>query len=187
MTSQSVLVRFVFLREASSRRLELFAMYRKRAGRSGISCCVSGADVDGRHDIQHEITRHDRACCAKTPRNMTLLTASIMQVRAIASHIAQHLETDRSSSGTGKTLAQCDTYGAAQLCDRSAKHACSQVCASVGSLRKSHEANNSITEISLFENNIGDGGAIALAESLKATLLTCFLVRAMLSVWPAGP
>ena len=77
---------------------------------------------------------------------------------------------------------------AVQLCDRSAKHACSQVCASVGSLRKSHEANNSITEISLSKNNIGDGGAIALAESLKATLLTCFrLVRAMLSVWPAGP
>ena len=86
-------------------RLELFAMYRKRAGRSGISCCVSGADVDGRHDIQHEITR-----CAKTPRNMTVRTASIMQVRATVSH-AQHLETDRSLSGTGKTLAQCDTYG----------------------------------------------------------------------------
>ena len=50
------------------------------------------------------------------------------------------------------------------------------------------EANNSITEIFLGDNNIGDGGAIALAESLKATLLTCFrLVRAMLSVWPAGP
>ena len=40
----------------------------------------------------------------------------------------------------------------------------------------------------LNDNKIGDGGAIALAESLKATLLTCFrLVRAMLSVWPAGP
>ena len=40
----------------------------------------------------------------------------------------------------------------------------------------------------LNENKIGDGGAIALAESLKATLLTCFrLVRAMLSVSPAGP
>ena len=91
-------------------RLELFAMYRKRAGRSGISCCVSGAAVDGWHNIQHEITRHDRACCGKTPRNMTARTASIMQVRATASR-AQHLETDRSLSGTGKTFAQCDTYG----------------------------------------------------------------------------
>ena len=90
-------------------RLELFAMYRKRAGRSGISCCVSAADVDGRHDIQHGTTRHDRACCAKTPRSMTARTTSIMQVRATASH-AQHLETDQSLSGTGKTLAQCDAY-----------------------------------------------------------------------------
>ena len=90
--------------------LELFAMYRQGAGRSGISCCVSGADVDGRHNIQHEITRHDRACCAKTPRNNAARTASIMQVRATASH-AQHLETDLSLSGTGKTFAQCDTHG----------------------------------------------------------------------------
>ena len=47
---------------------------------------VWGADVDGRHDIQHEITRHDRACCAKTPRNMTVRTASIMEVRATLRH-----------------------------------------------------------------------------------------------------
>ena len=40
----------------------------------------------------------------------------------------------------------------------------------------------------LEQNKIGDGGAIALAESLKATLLMSVrLVRAMLSVWPARP
>ena len=111
MTSQPVLVRFVSAEgEWQGSRLELLAMYRKRAGRSGISCCVSGGDVDGRHDIQNETPRHDRACCAKTPRNMTVRTASVMQVRATASH-AQHLETDLSLSGTGKTLAQCDTHG----------------------------------------------------------------------------
>ena len=68
-------------------------------------------------------------------------------------------------------------------CNRSAKHACSQVFATIGSLRKYHEAKKSITKISLEQNKIGDGGAIALAESLKATFLMSFrLVRAMLSV-----
>ena len=155
---------------------------RERVGVEFRVACL-GADVDGRHDIQHEIARHDRACCAKTPRNMTVRTASIMQVRATASR-AQHLETDLSLSGTGKTLAQCDTHGL---------HSCVIVRRSVRAARcvpvlVPCEANNSITEIFLDENNIGDGGAIALAESLKATLLTCFrLLRAMLSVWPAGP
>ena len=184
MTSQPVLVRFVSAgAEWQGSRLELFVMYRKRAGRSGIACCVSGADVDGRHNIQHEITRHDRACCAKTPRNMTARTASIMQVRATASQ-AQHLETDLSLSGTGK---KCDTYGLRSCVIVRRSMVQPGVC-QYWFLAKSHEANNSNTEKSLHDNNIGDGGAIALAESLKATLLTCFrLVRAMLSVWPARP
>ena len=46
--------------------------------------------------------------------------------------------------------------------------------ASIGHLRKYHEANKTITRISLENNRIGDGGAIALAESLKATLLISF-------------
>ena len=38
----------------------------------------------------------------------------------------------------------------------------------------------------LSGNNIGDGGAIALAETLKATLVTRFRrVRATLFLWPA--
>ena len=47
-------------------RRELFAMYRKRAGRSGSLCRVSGTDVD----IQHETPRHERACRVTTPRSM---------------------------------------------------------------------------------------------------------------------
>ena len=58
--------------------LELLAKDRKRAGRSGILCCVSEADADGTHDFQHEITRHDCECRATTPRNMTTRTASTM-------------------------------------------------------------------------------------------------------------
>ena len=79
------------------------------------------------------------------------------------------------------TLAQVCKSRAAQLCIRSAKHACSQALASTG--WKYHKANATITELNLAGNNIGDGGAIALAESLKATLLMGFrLVRAMLFV-----
>ena len=60
----------------------------------------------------------------------------------------------------------------AQLRNLSAKHALSQARASTS--WKYHEANKTITEMSLSQNEIGDGGAIALAESLKATLLISF-------------
>ena len=85
-----VLARFVFLREASgrARKLELFAKFRKkRAGRSGILCCVSGTDKDGRHDILHEVTRHgQRVSCHDTIRNMTARTASTLQARGALRH-----------------------------------------------------------------------------------------------------
>ena len=48
-------------------RRELFAMYRKRAGRSGILCRVSGTDVD----TQYETPRHDRARCATILKKTT--------------------------------------------------------------------------------------------------------------------
>ena len=49
-------------------KLELFATFRKkRPRRSGILCCVSGTDKDGRHDILHEMTRHgQRVSCHDT-------------------------------------------------------------------------------------------------------------------------
>ena len=59
----------------------------------------------------------------------------------------------------------------AQLRNR-AKDAWSQALASTS--WKYHEANNTITVMYLSQNEIGDGGAIALAESLKATLLISF-------------
>ena len=43
------------------------------------------------------------------------------------------------------------------------------------SLDKFREANGTITLISLRDNKIGDEGAVALADSLKATLVTCVL------------
>ena len=47
-------------------KLELFAKDRKRAGRSGILCRVSGTDVV----TQYETPRNDSACRATTPRSM---------------------------------------------------------------------------------------------------------------------
>ena len=48
-----------------------------------------------------------------------------------------------------------------------------------------HEANKTITEMKLHKNEIGDGGAIALGESLRAMLVTCvFQMRASLFLWP---
>ena len=60
-----------------------------------------------------------------------------------------------------------------------------QVVATIG-LRSQifRKANDTITEMYLFNNKIGDGGAIALAESLKAMFVTCVLqVRASLFLW----
>ena len=166
--------------------------------------CVPEADADGRHDI-HEITRHDCACRATTPRNMTTRKASTMQVRGTLRHALPRCEctslrthsTWRQTSPRVKqgreasmrrhhfhTLAQVCKSRAVQLCIRSAKPACSQALAGTG--WKYHKANATITEIQLWGNDIGDGGAIALAESLKATLVMRFRpVRATLFSWPA--
>ena len=37
-----------------------------------------------------------------------------------------------------------------------------------------HKANGALTKLSLFQNKIGDTGAIALADALKATFAMCF-------------
>ena len=44
--------------------------------------------------------------------------------------------------------------------------------ASMGAV-KDHKANTSLTFLGLWNNNVGDAGAAALAESLQATVLTC--------------
>ena len=47
------------------------------------------------------------------------------------------------------------------------------------------KANDTITTMLLWNNEIGDAGAVALAESLKARIVTCVLqVRALLMSWP---
>ena len=36
-----------------------------------------------------------------------------------------------------------------------------------------HKANTSLTELNLWNNKVGDAGATALAEAVKATVLMC--------------
>ena len=38
---------------------------------------------------------------------------------------------------------------------------------------KDQKANTTLTKLNLFKNRVGDAGAAALAEALKATVLTC--------------
>ena len=57
-------------------------------------------------------------------------------------------------------------------------------CLHLFSLHTFRKANGTITKIELGCNEIGDKGAVALAECLKATLVTCVLqVRASLFSW----
>ena len=53
-----------------------------------------------------------------------------------------------------------------RLCDRHCEH---------------YQANTSITTLYLYNNKIGDGGATALAEALKATLVEMFRHRRSLA------
>ena len=38
---------------------------------------------------------------------------------------------------------------------------------------KNYEANSALTHLILWRNNVGDAGAVALAEALKAMAVTC--------------
>ena len=51
-------------------------------------------------------------------------------------------------------------------------HACSHLRAGMGAV-KDHKANTSLTKLWLGGNKVGDAGATALAEAVKATYLTC--------------
>ena len=126
---------------------------------------------------KHASTRHPVAChgivahlSTRTPRQRQL-------------HSRRRKER-RARSCDFRALVQVWCPQAAQLRNRSAEHACNQALASTG--WKCHKVNKTITTVNLRKSEIGDGGAIALAGSLKATLVMRFrLVRATLFLWPA--
>ena len=63
----------------------------------------------------------------------------------------------------------------APLCVKLTRHGCAiilnDLCVTGPA---SHKANGAIAELYLYENTIGDVGAIALADALKATFAICF-------------
>ena len=208
MTSQSVMVSEVCVsaiggwKQAGSRR-ELFAKYRKRAGRSGSVCRVSGTDVD----TQYETPRHDRARCAtilkkttkRARRTAHMHTAldgtstprcgcTSLRVRGTAetSPLQEQGGETRTCSYHFRAVVQVWLPLASRLCDHSAEPRGNKWRASIGHRRQYHKVNKTVTEINLYWNNLGDGGAIALAESFKATLVMKIPpLRATLFLGPA--
>ena len=123
-------------------KLELFATFRKkRAGRSGILCFVSGTDKDGRHDFLHEITRHGRrvSCHQGTcPRaqqapckcaaRFDMPCRGVIALRFARTALRDGPEWNREEMRPrgATTFTRSPRCAAAHLCYRSAKHACSQ-------------------------------------------------------------
>ena len=130
-------------------------------GRPRVSCHVT-KEHDSARVKRHTSTRH--------------ATALHAMVWLHISYHARHCG-HTSVAGAGRRNAHTEL---------SLSRAGNQWLASSGHPRKYHKANKTITAIQLSDNKIGDGGAIALAASLKATLVTRFRwVRATLSLWPA--
>ena len=139
-------------------------------------------DTKGRARVKrHTSTRHSTALHA--------------MVRLHISSHARHCR-DTSVAGAGGERRTCSYHFRAvvelwiplpsQLSHRSSKHTDNQWRASSGHRRKYHKVNKTVTEMYLDENNIGDAGAIALAESFEATLVMRFrLVRSTLFLGPA--
>ena len=53
-------------------------------------------------------------------------------------------------------------------------HACSHLRAGMSAV-EDHKANTSLTELAFGDNNVGDAGAAALAQAVRAMVLTCEL------------
>ena len=73
-----------------------------------------------------------------------------------------------SSHAWGSSQKNFDNTGAV-VCDSTRA---SHLCACTGAV-KDQKANATLTELNLWNNRVGDGGASALADALKATVLTC--------------
>ena len=155
-------------------------------------------------DTLYETPRHGRACCATIPKNARASNGT--QAHGTRRHSTPWCGcTSPRTRGTAETPPLQEQGGerrtcsyhfravvelwiplASQLSHRSSKHTDNQWRASTGHRRKYHKVNKTITKMYLWKNNIGDGGAIALAESLKATLVMRFrLVSSTLLLGPA--
>ena len=157
-------------------------------GPSGILCRVSGSDVD----TLYEIPRHDRARCATILKKTTKRARRTAHMHTAPDGTPRHgvvahlfaraalLRHLRCRSTEAKRVQEAFTFARLSRCGYLWLLGCviirpeprgNQWRASIGHRRKYHKVNKTVTEISLLKNNIGDAGAIALAESFKATLV----------------
>ena len=140
--------------------------------------CHQTKPHDRARSKQHVCTRHAKACHATVW--LCLFTRDTVETS---------LQREQ-GGGAPKRIGHVHTFDkvyrlfGAQLCNRSAKRECTQLIVSIAYRRKYHKVNKTITMIELYNNKIGDAGAVALAESLKATLVTCVLrVHVSLFLW----
>ena len=132
--------------------------------------CHDTKPHDRARSKQHACTRHAKACHATV----------WLRLPSLARHCRNNSTTEQGgdapiSFGHVHTFDKVQRPFAAQLCNRSAKRGCNQLIASIAYRRKYHKVNKTITKIVLQYNKIGDAGAVALAESLKAMFVTCVL------------
>ena len=104
-----------------------------------------------------------------------------LHTSSLARHCGDNSTTEQGGEapiriGHVQTLENVRRLWVAQMWNRSAERWCSQVAAISGfRLHGFRKANGTITKLVLYHNKIGDAGASALAESLRATFVTCVL------------
>ena len=145
--------------------------------------CETGTNVDVRHvALQRESPRRD---IAHTLNHMIACAASSTRDRGKRRHViprfcraflhsrdTAELNSITEQGGDARTMIGGVFYNLEKVC-RLWLCNCAMVRQSV-SPNKFRKANGSITMMNLRGNNIGHKGTIALAECLKATLVTCF-------------
>ena len=151
----------------------------------GVECGrAGGTEVDWRHvAFQRESPRQGIASCATTPNRMTARAASSTYVRGMRRHVmprfgcaflhsrhCRNIFTAEQGGDAPKRIGHVHTFDkvyrlfGAQLCNRSAKRECTQLIVSIAYRRKYHKVNKTITKIELFNNKIGDAGAVAFGR-----------------------
>ena len=151
-------------------------------------------DVHGRYvAFQRESQRRDIVSYAMTPNLMIACAASSTQVRGIRRHVIPRcgctIPRTHNTAGTSLSLNRDAmrqknwprsplfrrTVGCAVVQSFGKAWVQSGGCLHLFLLHTFRKANGTITRIDLDGNKIGDKGAVALAECLKATLVTCVL------------
>ena len=150
-------------------------------GRSEVLLRGTGTDVNVRHEaFQRESPRRDIASYATTPNHMIACAGSSTQVRGMRRHVISrcgraflHSRDTAELKREAMPAQGLARFTILRRCADCGLRNCVMVRQSV-SPNTFCKANASITVMNLCSNKSGDKGAIALADCLRATLVTCF-------------